>query len=57
MKEPGSYERAEQWAEVLEQSDGKRAMELMKGLVLLFLNQRGVEIDPKAIIFCGSLFL
>ena len=36
VKEPGSYERAEQWAEVLEQSDGKRAMELMKGLVLLF---------------------
>ena len=32
VKEPGSYERAEQWTEVLEQSDGKRAMELMEGM-------------------------
>ena len=48
VKEPGSYERAEQWAEVLEQSDGKRAMELMKGQVPLFFQ----IIDLK--IFRGS---
>ena len=31
VKEPGSYERAEAWAETLEQNDASRAMELMKG--------------------------
>ena len=32
--EPGSYERCEAWAEILENKDGKRAMEYLKGLGL-----------------------
>lgn len=31
VAEPGGYDRCEAWAETLEQSDGKRAMELLKG--------------------------
>ena len=31
VAEPGGYDRSEAWAETLEKSDGKRAMELLKG--------------------------